>query len=90
MLRKFHAVSPDGFPEDPDKDARYKREVFSKDQLSEEINKMEKALKDEADKSGKVVFCHNDALLGNIVIGDGNQVSFIGKTKINFKEAIQL
>ena len=23
ILRKFHALSPDGFPEDPDKDQRY-------------------------------------------------------------------
>lgn len=30
LLRKFHDVSPDGFPEDPEKDAKYKAEVFSK------------------------------------------------------------
>ena len=79
MLRKFHAVSPDGFPEDPAKDARYKAEgVFTKAELLDEIVRMEKVLGPDAESECRTVFCHNDALLENIVVDCGSdKVSFI-------------
>jgi len=78
LLRKFHAASPDGFPENPDKDVKYKKYVFTKTQLFEEIEKMESALKTDADTVSRVTFCHNDALLGNIISSDdGQKLSFI-------------
>jgi len=76
ILRKFHALSPDGFPEDPDKDQRYKSKVLSKDQLLDEIVRMEKLLRPDADEKCRMVFCHNDALLENIVV-NGDIVNFI-------------
>ena len=72
VLRKFHRNSPDGFPENPEKDAIYKRRVFSKVQILNEIEKMESVLKPDADVHGKVAFCHNDVLLDNVVINDRN------------------
>ena len=80
MLRKFHAVSPDGFPEDPAKDARYKAEgVFTKAELLDEIVRMEKVLGPDAETECHAVFCHNDALLENIVVdcSQSDKVSFI-------------
>ena len=77
LLWKFHKISPDGFPNMPEKNQRYKAEVFSKAQLGEEIKKMEQALKEDGDKQGVIVFAHNDVLLGNVVkLGNGN-MSFI-------------
>ena len=76
VLKKFHAVSPDGFPEDPAKDARYRAEVPSKADLLGEILRMEKLLRPVAEEKCRTVFCHNDALLENIVV-NGDKVSFI-------------
>ena len=68
ILRKFHSLSPDGFPNLPEKDARYREKIpFTKPQLLAEIDKMEHLLGEQSIKSTKVVFAHNDLLLGNIL-----------------------
>ena len=68
ILRKFHKLSPDGFPELSDKDAIYHSNIpFTKSQLLLEIDKMEHLLGDKEMNSAKVVFAHNDLLLGNIL-----------------------
>ena len=66
ILRKFHDLSPDGFPEQPEKHTRYQEKIpYSKAGLLKEINKMEALL---GNLNGtKVVFAHNDLLLGNIL-----------------------
>ena len=66
ILKKFHDLSPDGFPEQPEKNIRYNEKIpYSKTGLLNEINKMESLL---GKKNGtKVVFAHNDLLLGNIL-----------------------
>ena len=55
---------------------RYKSKVLSKDQLLDEIVRMEKLLRPDADEKCRMVFCHNDALLENIVV-NGDIVNFI-------------
>ena len=73
-MRQFLELSPDQFPNDASKDARYKAAVFSKAEREAEMNELQKLL----GKSGNpVVFCHNDLVLANIVIQPGNKVSFI-------------
>ena len=72
ILRKFHQLSPDGFPELPVKDARYHSSIpFTKSELLLEINKMEKLLGKEGKNNAKIVFAHNDLLLGNILCHQG-------------------
>jgi thiamine kinase-like enzyme len=55
-------LSPDGFPNDPEKQSRYEANVFSKAEREAEIGEMKAIL--EAVGS-PVVFCHND--LGSIL-----------------------
>jgi ethanolamine kinase len=59
-LHEFCDLSPDGFPEDPVKDERYKSQVMSKKQRQQEIEQLEELLKSS---NSPIVFCHNDALL---------------------------
>ncbi len=75
-MRKFHAASPDGFMNDPAKEEHYRKAALpSKLELAREIELMEKEL---GDVQSPIVFCHNDLLLGNIVINkDGRGVTFI-------------
>ena len=66
VLRKFHELSPDGFPEIPEKNIRYQEKIpYTKSGLLKEIDKMESLL---GKLNGtRVVFAHNDLLLGNIL-----------------------
>jgi len=78
-MRQFHHfMRDDGFAGDDVKAKRYVEwQIPSKDELFKEIEDMEAALKDV---DCPVVFCHNDLLLGNIVLGkkEGKQtVTFI-------------
>lgn len=75
-MRNFLDNSPDdGMREDPAKAARFKEcGIMSKPELAKEIDDMEAALKD---CKSPVVFCHNDLLLGNIILGDDDKVTFI-------------
>ena len=69
LLRKFQKLSPDGFPDLPEKDSTYRSKVpFTKLQLADEIDKMETLLGAQGLSTTKVVFSHNDLLLGNIVL----------------------
>ena len=66
ILRKFHDLSPDGFPELPEKNSRYQEKIpYTKSGLLKEINKMHTLL--GSLNNTKVVFAHNDLLLGNIL-----------------------
>ena len=59
----------------PECKERLKTEWFSRDQLRQESNFLQNMLQDT---SCPVVFCHNDALLGNIVLQhNNNSVAFI-------------
>merc|ERR1719309_1835047 len=71
-LGHFIDVSPDRFT-DTAKQERFEKEYLTKPQLREEAAKL-KALLPSC--CSPVVFCHNDALLANIVL-DGDKVSFI-------------
>lgn len=73
-LRQFWECSPDGFPEDPAKDARYKERVSSKSDREAEINELQEILEK---LESPIVFCHNDLLLANIILQPGNKISFI-------------
>lgn len=69
ILRKFQNISPDGFPEAPEKNARYDAKIpFTKVQLANEIGKMETLLGEQNLPTTKVVFAHNDLLLANILV----------------------
>lgn len=73
-MRKFHAASPDGFPDDEEKQGRYRAcGILSKLQLAREIDEMEREL---SGSDSPVVHCHNDLLLGNIIYA-GGKVTFI-------------
>ena len=66
ILRKFHDLSPDGFQEFPEKNSRYQEKIpYTKSGLLKEINKMHTLL--GSLNTTKVVFAHNDLLLGNIL-----------------------
>ena len=68
-LEKFISVC------NPDCDPRLKTEWLSKQQLLSEAHHLESLLQHT---SSPVVFCHNDALLGNIVLTpNNNSVTFI-------------
>ena len=74
LLRKFHKLCPEGFPEDLSKDAKLKALPLNKEQIGEEIQEMKRVL---ASCSGaQLVFAHNDLLLGNIIVND------LGETKL--------
>ena len=73
ILRKFQKLSPDGFPNLPEKDARYRAQIpYTKLQLVDEIDKMENLLGENSVNDAEVVFAHNDLLLGNIVVSETN------------------
>ena len=71
LLRKFQKLSPEGFPDDPERDAYFKKAIpFTKSELAIEIDKMEELLggKDILSKS-RIVFSHNDLMPTNIIGG---------------------
>ena len=56
ILRKFQNLSPDGFPNLPEKDARYKAQIpYTKLQLVDEIDKMENLLGENSVNDAEVV-----------------------------------
>ena len=68
-MRKFQELSPDGFPELPGKDSTYKSKIpFTKKELGDEIDKMETLLGEQSLSNTRIVFSHNDLLLGNILL----------------------
>ena len=68
ILRKFHKLSPEGFPDSPKKDNIFNTKVpFTKAQLADEINKMQHLLGQHNNRKENIVLSHNDLLLGNIV-----------------------
>lgn len=73
-LRSFCDLSPDGYPENPELNRRYKEQVMSKERRYKEIEEMQKTLQD---CSSPIVFCHNDLLLANIILGPNDKVTFI-------------
>lgn len=73
-MRQFLELSPDGFPDDGDKDARYKNAAFSKAEREAEMKELQNLLEESGNP---VVFCHNDLLPGNIVIQPGKKITFI-------------
>ena len=87
LLRKFHKLSPEGFPDSPGKDAALKAKIpFTKAELANEIKTMETLLGEHSLKNSdsKIVFSHNDLMSNNAILrykGSGNQqqpeVSFI-------------
>jgi ethanolamine kinase len=73
LLKKFHNLSPESFPDNPEKDAYLKRAVpFTKTQLLDEIGKMESFLRNGALQKSKIVFSHNDLMPNNIIINHGD------------------
>ena len=72
-LNQFNELSPDEF-DDPDMNRRYKEKLFSKEQRKAEIEEMRGIL---SKLNSPIVFCHNDLLLGNIVVRPNSQIYFI-------------
>ncbi|XP_002737226.1 ethanolamine kinase 1-like [Saccoglossus kowalevskii] len=73
-LRRYLQNFPRQF-EDPEKNASFKKEIVSHEQLGKEIDELEAALKP---LNSPMVFCHNDLLLANIIYDEQtNMISFI-------------
>jgi ethanolamine kinase len=73
-IQTFLDLSPDEFPDNPEKNSRYKERVFSKAQREAEIKELKSVLEN---LGSPIVFCHNDLLLANIVVQPGNKIQFI-------------
>ncbi|XP_002737227.1 ethanolamine kinase 1-like [Saccoglossus kowalevskii] len=73
-LRKWYRNCPREF-KDPEKNARFKKDVVSHEQLGKEVDELGAALKP---LNSPIVFCHNDLLLANIIYDEQtNSVSFV-------------
>ena len=70
LLRKFQSLVPEGFPDNPEKDAYYNDVVpYNKVELTNEIDRMEKTFMEKGIlERAKVVFAHNDLMPNNILV----------------------